>query len=176
MATTLDESARRAGAHQWMESRLFELLGGWVTAATEPDVRLLLDRHSQHSAWRAAQWWDRLPQLADVDRRSLCSAPSAGVVQALERLAALDDTIARLAGTYRVVLPRMWVAYERHRAAASDTADGSALRTLNIVAADLGADWREGEAVLEGLLTDRQSAARAAEAAGAVESVLVAGN
>ena len=103
----LDEAARRAGGHRWVEARLFEILGGWVASTDEVDAKLLFDRHSQHHAWRADQWWDRLPVLADVDRPGLVVAPSPGVGALAGGLADLDGTIPRLAGAYRVALPRL---------------------------------------------------------------------
>lgn len=151
---------------------MFEVLGRWVSTVAEPEVRLLLDRHSHHCAWRAEQWWDRLPVLADVDRGALCAAPSPAAAAAADRLGRLDGPVARLAAAYRVALPRLWVAYDRHRAEAGDVADGSALRTLRIVRADLEADWREGEAVLEGLITGREAADQAAATVAELEGLL----
>jgi hypothetical protein len=174
MTTSLDESARRAGAHHWAETRLFEVLGGWVGSTPEVGAKLMLDRHSHHHAWRAGQWWDRLPVLADVDRRALSAAPQGPAAAALDRLAGLEGTAARLAGAYRVALPRLWVAYERHLGAAGPVSDGSTRRTLAIVAADIAADWHEGEVALQGLLTDRDSVAAASRAVAAIETLLAA--
>ena len=172
MATSLEESARRAGAHQWAESRLFEILGGWVATTPEPAIRGMLDRHSRHCAWRAAQWWDRLPLLADVERAALCTAP-AGPAALADRLAELEGTPARLAGAYRVALPRLWAAYERHYADADDVGDGSTRRTLGIVGRDLAADWHEGEAALQEALATRADVSAAAAAAKALEETLL---
>ena len=95
-----------------MEGRLFEILGGWVASTDDVDAKLLLDRHSQHHAWRADQWWDRLPVLADVDRPALVAAPSPGIGAVAEALAALAGDVPRLAGAYRVALPRLVAAYQ----------------------------------------------------------------
>ena len=173
MTLSLDEAARLAGGHSWFEARLFELLGGWVGSTPEPDAKLLLDRHSQHHAWRAGQWWDRLPVLADTDRESLVVAPSAGLAAAFVAVAALEGTPARLAGAYRFALPRLVAGYDRHVAAADAVSDGAALRTLRIVAADAAADWREGEAVLQDLLVDRASVRASADAVAGLETLLL---
>ncbi|HET6963755.1 MAG TPA: hypothetical protein VFH58_03220 [Acidimicrobiales bacterium] len=174
MGTTLDESSRRAGCHRWVESRLYEILGGWVAGTAEPEIRLLLDRHSHHCAWRAGQWWDRLPVLADVDREALCRPPSDRVAEALEHLAGVDGTAARLAGAYRVALPRLWSAYDRHGRHADPVADGSTLRTLGFVSPDVAADWREGEQQLQGILVDQAQIGAAAAAVSAMEGILAA--
>jgi hypothetical protein len=172
LATSLHDSARRGGAHQWAESRLYEVLGGWVATTPEFEPRLMLDRHSHHAAWRAEQWWARLPVLADVDRSELCAPPPGPAGQVADRLAGLEGTVSRLAASYRVVLPRMWAAYEHHRLVASVASDSSVLRTLAIVSVDLAADWREGEVMLQGLIRDRPAAAAAAAAAAELEQVV----
>lgn len=173
MSTTLGESARLAGTHVWMERRLFEVLGGWVTTTPEPDAKLLLDRHSHHHAWRAGQWEDRLPVLADVDRAAMAATPDPDMAPAVDRLAGLEGTAARLAGVYRFAVPRLWAAYDRHRRLAGPVADGSTLRTLGMVAHDLAADWQEGEAVLQNLLSTPDEVAAAASTVGMLEAVLV---
>lgn len=161
--TPLEESARLAGGHAWRERRLFEIVGGWVATTPEPEAKLLFDRHSHHHAWRAGQWWDRLPVLADVDREELAGTAGPGMAAALEVLAAAESTTARLAGTARFALPRLWSGYEGHRRVADDVADGSSLRTLTIVMADVTADWQEAEARLQNLI-DREDAVESAAA------------
>ena len=171
-AATLDESARRAGSHRWTESALFGLLGGWVPSTPEPAAKLLLDRHSQHHSWRAAQWWDRLPVLADVDREELTAAPPGPFGPALDAAAAVEGSVARLAVAYRVLLPRLWAAYRSHGAVAGPVADGATRRTLAIVTSDLESDWREGETVLQELVdATAGGAALAASAVGAIEAL-----
>lgn len=180
MTTTLEESARLAGSHVWVERRLFEILGLWVPSTPEPEAKLMLDRHSHHHAWRAGQWWDRLPVLADVDRDALVTPPDPGLAAALELLASAGPagagatpTVARLAGAYRFALPRLWASYQRHRAQAGDTADGATLRTLGIVAPDAAADWQEGETLLQNLLGSRDAVSAAASTVGELEATLL---
>jgi hypothetical protein len=170
MGLSLDESARRAGANRWIEARLFEVAGGWVPLTAEPGVGLMLDRHSRHHAWRAAQWWDRLPVLADVDRADLCRPPTDGWAAALDHLAAIETTAGRLAALYRAVLPRLHTRYDRLHHEADDRADGSTRRTVVIVRTDLAADWHEGEGLLEQIL-DTQGAEAVGFAFGAAAGV-----
>lgn len=169
---TLDEAARRAGSSSWVESKLFEVLGGWVTSTPEAEAKLLLDRHSQHHAWRAAQWWDRLPLLGDVDRDALVAAPSDEVAAMFEALAQAEGTVTRLAGAYRVALPRLATCYREQREAASPLSDGAILRVLDIVEPDLWSDWREGESCVQTLLVSGDAAEAAARAVARVESLL----
>jgi len=174
MPLTLEEAARLAGRHRWVEGRLFEILGGWLSTTTEIEVKLLFDRHSQHHAWRADQWWDRLPVLADVDRDALVMAPSPEVAAAADDLAALEGTEVRLAGAYRVALPRLAAAYRAHRLQANPASDGAAIRTLDLLLPDVSADWSEGEILLQRLLTDAAAVDAAAATVGRLERAIVA--
>ncbi len=173
MTTTLEESARLAGSHAWLERRLFEIAGGWVTTTAEPEAKLMLDRHSYHHSWRAEQWVERLPVLADVDRAALAATAEPDLAPALAVLERAAGTPARLAGLYRFALPRLWGAYHRHRSAvgrAGVVADGSTLRTLGIVIPDVTSDWQEGEALLQNLLVSRGAVAEAASTVGELEA------
>jgi hypothetical protein len=169
----LEESARLAGGHRWVESRLFEILGGWVATTPDVHVKLLFDRHSQHHAWRAGQWWDRLPVLADVERDAYVVAPYEGVAAAAAVLAGLEGTVARLAGAYRVALPRLAGAYQGHRLAASGMSDGAAIRTLDLLLPDVAGDWREGEVLLQARLADAAAVDVAAATVARLEGLLV---
>jgi hypothetical protein len=162
VALTLDEAARLAGGYCWAEGQLFSVLGGWVASTPETAVKLLLDRHSQHHAWRGEQWRDRLPVLADVDPAGLVAPLCRGLAEVMAVLPALDATVFRLAAAYRVVLPRLAAAYESHLSRASPVSDGSTIRTLRIVGGDLAADWREGELMLQTLIRDEESVRGAA--------------
>jgi hypothetical protein len=142
---------------------MFEALGNWVATTPEAEAKLLFDRHAQHHAWRARQWWDRLPVIADVSREALCT-PTPRAAIAAEQLRKLEGTTARLAGTYRFAVPRLAGAYRRHRLLVAPMSDGSTLRCLDLVEADLARDWLEGELALQLLLdgpTDAQTAAKA---------------
>jgi hypothetical protein len=170
----LDEAIALVGGHFWAESRLFETLGAWVASTAESDAKLLFDRHSQHHAWRAQQWWDRLPVLADVDRDRLIQSPSPAAAAGAAALAGLEGTTARLAGVYRVALPRLYGGYHRHRQRADPASDGSAIRTLDLLMPDVAGDWREGEVFLQLLLRDPTSVDQAAAAVASLERTLVA--
>jgi len=175
---TLDESGRWAARHQWVETRMFSLVGSWVTSTPEPEPKLLFDRHSLHHSWRAKQWNDRLPVLADVDRTQLVDAQGAPLVRAFDFAEALESTIARLVCTYRVLIPRLAVAYERHRIVSDEVSDSSIRRTLTLLGRDVRADWLEGETVLQGFLdagiaVSQGQAVQAAGAATSLETLLV---
>ena len=64
---TIEESARLVAAWVWVESSLYEVVGAWVLSATGPAAKIHFDTCSQHHAWRAQLWEERLagipPQL-----------------------------------------------------------------------------------------------------------------
>jgi hypothetical protein len=169
----LEEAARLAGAFCWGESRLFEVLGGWVADTDETDAKLMFDRHSRHHAWRAGQWRERLPVLAGADPDSLVVPPSPRLEAAYYALADTDGTVGRLAGAYRFALPRLAGWYRSYRDAANPASDGSGLRTAEIVSRDVHHDWRDGELLLQTVLTDDASVTRAAHAVAALERLSV---
>jgi hypothetical protein len=173
VALTLEDSARLAGGHCWFERRLFEVLGGWVESTPEPELKLLFDRHSGHHAWRAGQWWDRLPVLADVDRSSLIAADTASLPEIMQSLAVAPATVGRLAGTYRFALPRLWNRYARHMAVTNPASDGSTMRTLRMAMADVEADWRDGEVLLQQMLGDPELVRGAADTVAGLETGLL---
>lgn len=160
----LHAAAARAGGHCWVERRLFERLGAGAAGAAAPAVVRLLDAHAQHAAWRAAQWWDRLPVLAGVDRDALV-APPPGWEALLAELDELDgpapgpaaDDRPRLAVAYRRWLPRLARAYARHLDEASPVSDGPTIRTLRMVLEDVRADWSAGEYRLQDLEDEQSS-------------------
>jgi hypothetical protein len=61
--------------------------------------------------------------------------------------------LPRLAGLYRVVLPRLVTTYERHLRVAAPVTDGPVLRALRLVLNDEIDDWQAGERLVEGLVT-----------------------
>ncbi len=148
----LEESSRVVARHHWVESNLFALLGGWVQTTSTPDAKLLFDRQAGHHAWRAQQWWNRLPVLADVDRAVLVALPGDRLATVFKALSEEESTLSRLVCTYRVLIPRLAGAYERHRASVEAVADSSVLRTLEILARDVSSDWLDGEVILERVL------------------------
>lgn len=169
----LEDAARLAGGHRWIESRLFEILGGWVASTDEVEAKLLFDRHSQHHAWRAAQWWDRLPVSSGLDRDAYMRPATPEVAAAADLLAGLTDTVARLSGTYRVALPRLAAAYQHHRSKASPQSDGASIRTLDLLRPDVLGDWFEGEVALQEILVDIGAVEAAAATVASLEGVLL---
>lgn len=154
-AFTIDEAARRIGTYQWLEMRLFEVLGGWVEVVPELEAKMMLARHCYHHAWHAQLWHKVLPRLPDdVGERPRVATNQymEALVRALRDQRRPDSTIERLVGVYRVLLPNAIATYRAHLSSASEVTDGPTNRCLGLALADERADMREGEALLESLI------------------------
>jgi hypothetical protein len=168
---TLEQSAAVAGHARWLETRLFEVLGGWVTVEADAAVKVLWSTLSLRHAAHAAGWSDRQPRLAHLGPETLIVAagPDIGaLVEALAAITAPDATVPRLAAVGRVVEPRLLDAYRSRAERAHPLADGPTLRWTSVLLAD-------GETAVAGaraLLAPRLRTADDAEAARICESAL----
>ncbi|MCU0269143.1 MAG: hypothetical protein MUF83_10915 [Acidimicrobiales bacterium] len=175
--TAIEESARWLGGQRWIEMRLFEVLGGWVADIPELEVKLRLAEHAHHHAWHAELLHRLLPTLPGVDAASATVPTSRGIEACVAAVGAAVDagqTIEKLVGVYRVLLPRVITACSRRLEEASPVADGPLIRALGFVIRDDQQDWREGEGLLQGLLDSPETVRRAAEHQVRLEALLVA--
>src|SRR3954453_1475291 len=104
----VEDSARRGGNYKGTEMRLFEGLGGWVATVPEPDVNLVLGRHTYHHAWHAELWHKRLPELREMNPDRMTVPANDGVVAFVDAMTepeAPEQTIEKLVGVYRVLIP-----------------------------------------------------------------------
>jgi hypothetical protein len=145
----------------------------------EPEVKLCLGADSHHHAWHASLWRDRLPELQEMPAEGFV-APPAGewprVETFMTALGAAPTTIEKLAGVYRVLVPRQAATYQRHLDGASVVTDGPAMRALQLVLADDLADWRRGEFLLQGLLRSPEEVRLASACQSRLETVLIGGD
>lgn len=176
MGLSLAESAATCGAHCWIERRLFEVLGAWASDAASPAATLCFDRSSLHAAWRAEQWWQRLPVLAGVDPEDQVRAPTGWetLLGAAGHDAPDADDVERLAIWARTGFPRLLRRYRDHAERATPSADGPSLRTLGHVIADLRADAADADALLLDHLVDAAAVERAAAATRRADLAFVA--
>ena len=143
---TLDEVAAHVGAFRWLEMRRFEVLGAWVPSVPEPEVKLLLARHSVHHGWHAELLAGCLPATKDHDPDRSTVPPSDGVAELLAELAGAGGTLERLVAVYQVLGPAQLAAYDRFLDAANPASDAAVRRVVRIVAQD------QVDHVTEGLL------------------------
>jgi len=169
----LEESARVAGHARWLETRLFEVMGSWVAAETDPAAKVLWSTHSLRHATAAQVWHDRQPRVAHLDRNALTVAAGPGVTALVDALAALIDPPAarvRLVAVARVVETGRSAAYRRRVEQAHPLADGPVLRWTRFLLADAETCLAEAETLLAG----RPATPADDDAAAAVEVRLAA--
>jgi len=133
VGSTLDELASRVGAFRWVEMRRFEILGGWVPTVPEPEVKLLLARHSVHHGWHAELLAECLPSTKDHDPERSTAPPSAALVDVLGRIAGETATLDRLVAAYQVLGPELIAAYDRLVDGLNPASDAAARRVLRVV-------------------------------------------
>lgn len=190
---TLDAAAGLVGEYRWIEHALYRLLGEWVTDMPIAAVQVHLDAQSMRHAWHAELWAERLPVLAGAnpDGWTTPSAPTTALFAALSGVAppahgpgtlwppAEEDdfghpgALPRLAGLYRVVLPRLVTSYERHLRVVSPMTDAPVARALRLVLNDETEDWHAGERLVERLVSRPHDVAAVYEFLERLEAVVV---
>src|SRR5437588_616651 len=136
---SVEESARRVGNYKWVEMRLFEALGGWVATVPEMDVKIRLGTHCYKHAWHADLWHKRLPELREMNPDRLTQPANDAMVQFMEAMTAPEapgETIEKLVGVYRVLIPHKVAAYTFHLNATSTITDAPTIRWLKFILQD----------------------------------------
>jgi hypothetical protein len=173
---SVEETARRVGNYKWAEIALFEALGGWVATVPELDVKLVLGRHTYHHAWHAELWHKRLPELREMNPDRLTQPANDALVRFVEAMTepeAPDQTIEKLVGVYRVLLPHLISAYTYHRNNTSRITDAPTIRSLDFALQDDFEDWRDGEMLIQSLLETDDEVQRAADRVAELEKLLL---
>ena len=174
---SVEETARRVGNYKWAETKLFEVLGGWVATVPELDVKLVLGRHAWFHAEHAKRWDERLPELREMNRERLTLPPNPefeAFTAAVREPEAADLTIEKLVGVYRVLIPRFIGVYTYHLNGTSRITDAPTIRSLNFILQDEYETWRDGEMLLHSLIDSPEKAARAAQRFQELETLYVA--
>jgi hypothetical protein len=172
---SLEEMARRVGGYQWLEMQMFEILGSWVKTIPEHPVKLRLGADCYHHSWHAELWQQRLPELRElaVDRLVAPVSPQLmACVAAVREPQGQDQTLEKLVGAYRVLIPYKISMYTDHLRKASLVSDGPIIRTLTLALNDEMDDWREGEMLIRSLITRPDDAVRAAAHQGRLDALL----
>jgi hypothetical protein len=147
-----------------------------VATVPELDVKMRLGTHCYHHAWHADLWHKRLPELREMNPDRLTVPASDEVVAFMEAVTgpeAPGETIEKLVGVYRVLIPRKIAAYTYHLNNTSTITDAPTIRSLKFALADEFEDWRDGEMLLQSLIDTEEEALRAAAHQGRVEALAV---
>ena len=152
-APDIASAITRLGSYVWIEARLFEVVGAWVTTTPEPAAKVYFGAVTTELAGHAQLWHERLPQLREVSRESLIVAPGSRSVAVMDALASIDGTVLRLEALAAVVDHLLGV-YAGHERDASVVRDAPMLRTVAIVCADHRAMTRSAPALCKTLVTE----------------------
>src|SRR5438270_9529735 len=170
------ESAKRLGHYKWVEMRLFEALGGWVATVPELDVKMRLGTHCYKHAWHAELWHKRLPELREMNPERLtlpANEDMEAFMVAVTEPEAPEQTIEKLVGVYRVLIPHKIAAYTYHLNNTSAITDAPTIRSLKLTLNDEFEDWRDGEMMVQSLLHDEGDVERAAQHQARLEKLMV---
>ena len=173
----VEETARRVGNYKWVETKLFETLGGWIATVPELDVKLRLGTHCYHHAWHAELFDKRLPELREMNPERLAIPPNENLVDFMEATSEPEApglTIEKLVGAYRVLLPHKIAAYTYHRNGTSEVTDMPTIRMLDFVLQDEMNDWREGEMLLKSIIETDEEIERATAHQARLEKLMLA--
>ena len=173
----VDETAKRVGHYKWIETKLFEALGGWVATVPELDIKLRLGTHCYHHAWHAELMNKRLPELREMKPERLTAPPNdelVAFVDAMTEPEAAEHTLEKLVGVYRVLIPHKIAAYTYHRNNTSSITDVPTIRSLDFMLQDEFNDWRDGEMMIQSLIETAEDVDRAAKRQADLEKLLVA--
>jgi hypothetical protein len=174
-AFSVEDTARRVGHYRWIEMRLFEALGGWVATVPELDVKIRLGAHTYKHAWHADLWTKRLPELREMNPDRLTAPANDDVVAFMDAVAepeAAEQTIEKLVGVYRVLIPRKIAAYTYHLNNTSTITDAPTIRSLKFILQDELDDWRDGEMLLQSLIDTEDEVQRAADRQAKLEAMI----
>ncbi len=176
-AFTVEETAARVGNYKWIEMRIFELMGGWVATVPELDVKLRLGTHCYHHAFHSELWHKRLPELREMNPSRLTKPPNETMEAffvALGEPEAAGQTIEKLVGLYRVLLPHLIGAYTYHLNNTSQITDAPTIRSINFCLLDDMEEWREGEMILQSLVETPEEVDRAGAQQAKLTKLIVA--
>jgi hypothetical protein len=119
----------------------------------------------------------RLPELREMNTDRLCQPANAGMeafVEALREPEAPEQTIEKLVGVFRVLLPRKIAAYTYHLNGTSSITDAPTQRSLGFVLQDELDDWREGEMLIQSLIETPEELERATRRQTELEALVLA--
>ncbi len=174
---TVEETAKRVGHYKWVEMRIFELMGGWVATVPELDVKLRLGTHCYHHAFHSELWHKRLPELREMNPERLTKPPNPEMEAFIDALGAPEEpgqTIEKLVGLYRVLLPHLIGAYTYHLNNTSQITDAPTIRSLNFCLQDDMEEWREGEMIIQSMIETPDDVDRAAARQAELTKLMVA--
>ncbi|MFZ6003219.1 MAG: hypothetical protein ACOYXM_04730 [Actinomycetota bacterium] len=150
---TVEESVERIVHYKFAEQQLSAALGGWVATIPELDVKAMLGTHCYQHAWHADLWRLRLPELRETreDRAEPANPEFEAFMTELTSPGEPDETIEKLVGIYRVLVPHLLATYSFHQRVTSDIVDAPTVRILKFMIDDDVEQLITGEMMIQDL-------------------------
>ena len=105
-----------------------------------------------------------MPELREMNPERLNVPPNDAYVafmDAVREPGEAAETIEKLVGVYRVLLPRKIAVYTYHLNGTSTITDAPTIRSLKFALQDEFEDWRDGEMMLQSLIDTPEKVERA---------------
>jgi hypothetical protein len=162
------EARRRAAIFGWINGRLAELLDEWSSKAGSDAAKTVFAKHAANFGWHAKLWDNDI--LGGKGK-----ADPGDTAKVVDAVAASDvgDLIAALTAVYRVLLPRVIAAQTYHQHALNVHEDAATHRWVPFILQDQLEAVRDGELLLQGLLTDAKGVETSASTRATLESMIV---
>jgi hypothetical protein len=171
-----EESARRLRTFAAIERRLATILSDFSSVIEAPHAKATLARHAKHHEWHSFLLHHA---LGDSDPSRDANDPTiedADVSAFLDAVATPKDasqTIEFLTGVYRVLIPRKITAYTYFIRALGGDANDTDARWFDMVLKDEFDGIRDGELLLQSLLSSQEEVERSANRRAELESQMV---
>jgi hypothetical protein len=162
---SVEESVERIVNYKYAEQHLSAALGGWVATIPELDVKAMLGPHCYQHAWHADLWRARLPELREAreDRAEPANAAFETFMTELTSPGEPDQTIEKMVGIYRVLVPHLLATYSFHQRVTSDIVDAPTVRILKFMIDDDVEQLITGEMMIQDLARTPELRQRAGE-------------
>ncbi len=155
-------SARLVRHYRYAEERLMRLMGGWIALTPELPAKIMLARHVWDCAQHADAWGKRLAELrSPLHQGEAANERFVRFMDLLESMERPGETIERLVGAHRVLMPHLLAAYQRHFELANPIYETPTRRLLERCLTDKRRQVAAGQVMVRGITSDAPSAARA---------------
>lgn len=161
----LVETARFLAQVQWLEHRLFVLLGSWAPTVPEPEVAVALAAQARHHGEHLVGYEELLPTVSEL-RSEVKALADAFYGPAIEALSTAQDSLeclAMLHGASRSSQPgltsHLIALIEEAISSLSPVADAPAIRFFELALFDLEGNQRRGLSLVDVLVGDTRAEA-----------------
>ncbi len=168
-----EESARRVRTFAIVEERASTLLEAFAPSISEAHGQATLARHARHHAFHAELLRTRVADASGQAGDTVEDADVAAFLDAVGQPTDAAKAVEFLTGIYRVLLPRAITAYTYFVRALGGDATDADQRWYDMILKDSFDAIRDGELLLQSLLTGPEDVQRSADRRAELESIMV---